>query len=325
MEELQNQKPIKKVFSRIGFALCVMLLLTAVLQVVWFAVGKDNWMAGSSWGMWLGTFVPLYLVGAPVCCLMLRPLPAAPPAEQKIGIRKFLTLLPICYFLTYAGSLAGTMLSQALSGGEAQNALENYAFDTNPIKILVMVILAPLVEEFIFRKLIIDRTAKYGEKLAVVLSALAFGLFHTNLYQFFYAFALGLVFGYIYVRTGRLRYTAVIHGIINFLGSVLAPFILSTVDLEALSSIDPNATEEELLALYSGMMPGILYYFLYVVFLLAVVIAGFVLFLRNIEKLPWKEAPEQLPKGKGVRTAYLNAGMIVFLLICSLFTVLALF
>ena len=44
-----------------------------------------------------------------------------------------------------------------------------------------------------FRKLLIDRIVPFGQRVAVVVSGLAFGLFHGNFYQFFYAFSLGAV------------------------------------------------------------------------------------------------------------------------------------
>ena len=43
-----------------------------------------------------------------------------------------------------------------------------------------------------------------------------------NLFQFFYAFLLGLMFGYVYTRTSKLRYSTAMHMIINFNGGVLA-------------------------------------------------------------------------------------------------------
>ena len=49
------------------------------------------------------------------------------------------------------------------------------------------VVLAPVMEELIFRKVLIDRTIVYGDKAAVVLSGLLFGVFHGNFHQFFYA------------------------------------------------------------------------------------------------------------------------------------------
>ena len=60
-----------------------------------------------------------------------------------------------------------------------------YATESNMmVTFLYMVICAPILEEYIFRKLIVDRTVKYGQGVAIVLSGLMFGLFHGNLNQF---------------------------------------------------------------------------------------------------------------------------------------------
>jgi len=211
-----------------------------------------------------------------------------------------------------------------LSGGTAENTLVDYAMDSNPVKILVMVILAPLIEEYIFRKQIIDRTRRYGEKLAVFLSALMFGLFHLNLFQFFYAFGVGWLFGYIYLRTGRLRYPVLLHGIVNFMGSVVAPFMLSLVDMEALAQMDVNATAEQIMEQYGHMLPGLLAIMLYAMVLVGLAITGLVLLILKCRKLVWKEADAQLPRRTGVRTAYLNLGMIVYILLCVAMIVLTL-
>lgn len=320
-ESLCEIKPVRKVFSRIGLALCVILVVTSVLQILWGVIptliwGEGNWLTSSSWGMWLGTFVPIYLIAVPVGLLLLRRLPAEAPGSSKLGAKNFLIYLLIAIFLMYGGNYIGTMLSSILSGGSAENGLMDYAMDTNPLKIVVMVILAPLIEEYVFRKQILDRTRKYGEKIAVFLSALAFGLFHLNLFQFFYAFLLGWLFAYIYMRTGRLRYPVILHGIVNFMGSVAAPFVLSLVDMEALANMDVNATAEEILALYGDMLPGLLVYILYAMLLMGLAIAGLVLLIVKCRKLVWKEADAQLPKGTAVKAVYLNAGMVVYILLC---------
>ena len=80
------------------------------------------------------------------------------------------------------------------------------AWPTSPCRrtsgtLFFLVIVGPIFEEWLFRKQLIDHTRKYGEKTAILLSGLAFGLFHMNLFQFFYAFLLGLMFGYVYTRT----------------------------------------------------------------------------------------------------------------------------
>lgn len=329
MDETYELKPARKVFSRIGLAFCVILIAATALQFAFVLIpaaiwGKDNWLATSSWGFWLSTFVPLYAFAIPAGLLLLRKLPAQKPQDQKFGIKHFLVIFPICVFLMIAGSLLGNILSALLSGGTAENALNDYAMDTNPLKILFMVVLAPLLEEYVCRKQIIDRTLRYGEKTAVVLSAAVFGLLHQNLFQFFYAFALGLVFGYIYTRTGRLRYTVILHAIVNFMGSVIAPWILTLVDLEAIAGLDPMLPPEELLGVYMEILPGLLVLLGYLFIYYGLAFAGFVLLIVMWRKQQWKPIDTQLPKGTAFKTVYLNAGMIIYVLICVATTALAL-
>lgn len=306
-------KPVRKVFSRIGIALSVFLAVAAALQALWFSVPA---LSEPGWSMWIGTFAPMYLIGVPVGLLLLKPLSAKAPQDHRLDAKDFMVFLLISFCIMYAGNLIGTFLSYILSGGTAENALMDFAMDNNPLKILFVVILAPLIEEYLFRKQLIDRTRSYGEKTAVFLSAFTFGLFHLNLFQFFYAFGLGLVFAYIYVRTGRLRYSTILHSIINFLGSVAAPYILTQVDLEALESIDVTATTEEIMALYAGMMPGLAFYLLYAMVLLGLSITGLVFLILKSRKLVWRDADDQIPKGKVIQSVYWNTGMVLFILLC---------
>lgn len=318
---LDQYKPIRKSFSQIGWALSVILVISSLLQGIWLAVpemiwGEENWFTASNLGKWIGTFAPIYLIGVPAGLLLFKKLPADAPQSGKLGGKNFIIFLLIAFPLMYGGNIIGTVLSALLSGGSAENTIVEYAMDTNPLKIVVMVILAPLIEEYVFRKQIIDRTRKYGEKTAVFLSALTFGLFHLNLFQFFYAFGLGLLFAYLYTRTGRLRYPVLIHSIVNFMGSVVAPLVLSVVNLEALTQMDPNATAEQIMTQYGDMLPGMLVYMLYAMLLMGLSVVGLVLLILKCRRLVWKEAKAQLPQGTGIKTVYLNVGMIVYILLC---------
>lgn len=322
-------KGARKTFSRIGLAMCTILVVTTLLQTIWFFFpewlgGTAQQLAYSSWGMWLGTFVPQYLVAIPLALLVMRKLPAEKPQDQKLSAENFVILLPICFCVMYGGNIIGSVLSMILSGGNAQNAVEDYAMDTNPVKILFLVILAPLLEEYVCRKQIIDRTRQYGEKTAVFLSAFAFGLLHQNLFQFFYAFGLGLIFGYIYIRTGRLRYSVLLHSIINFFGGVVAPWIVSLIDLQALSGIDANMAPEEIMQIYGQNLPGLLVYMLYILFMLAMFLVGLVLLIIKCTKLQWTEGQTQLPKGAAAKTVYWNFGMALYILLCLTTMVLSL-
>ena len=85
---------------------------------------------------------------------------------------------------------------------------------------LVIAVAAPIFEEIVYRKLVIDRLRRYGDLFAVVVSGLIFGLIHGNFSQFFYATLLGFLFALVYLYSGKLRYTIALHIAINFIGSV---------------------------------------------------------------------------------------------------------
>jgi membrane protease YdiL (CAAX protease family) len=82
-------------------------------------------------------------------------------------------------------------------------------------------IVAPVCEELIFRKILLDRLRPFGDKIALLYSGFAFGLFHTNFGQFLFASVLGLILGYVVIKTGKIWYAIALHFIVNFFGSVV--------------------------------------------------------------------------------------------------------
>ena len=125
----------KRSYSRIGLSLLTIFLVGTILQLLMAAIppiiwGEDNFLTASSWGLWIITFVPIYVVAFPLGLLMLRKLPASTPAPQKIGAKRFLGYIPLCFFLMYAGNIIGIGLSSFFSGGTAENAILEYAMDS---------------------------------------------------------------------------------------------------------------------------------------------------------------------------------------------------
>lgn len=326
----ENLKPVRKTFSIIGFSLCIYIAIGIVMQLAFINVpgliwGYDNWYYNTTWGQWISSFVPMYGIALPVFALIMHFLPKQKPIENKLSFGKMFVYFLISYCIIYAGSIIGTVLSFVFSGGMAENQVAELAMDMSPIKVVVMVILAPIFEELIFRKIILDRIGKYGEKTGVILSALAFGLLHQNLFQFFYAFGVGLIFGYIYMRTGKIRYSVILHTIINFMGSVIAPCLLNLFDLEKLLNMTQTVTSDELMPFLMEILPGLLVYLLYTMLLYGIIIAGFVLLIIKITRFKWQHSALELPKGTVFKTVYLNAGMICYILVCTVFIILALF
>ena len=298
-------------FGRIGAGACVMLAvwvaLNMALSMMLVQAMGQNAVNAPIWLQFLISSGPLYLIAMPMGLMLMKAVPELPTRRFPMTPGRFFTLLLMCLPIMYGGSIIGNLLSMALSGGTAQNAIADLAMANDPAMIVFGVILGPIFEEWMFRKQIISRTRRYGEKLSILLSALMFALFHLNLFQFFYAFGLGLMFGYVYMRTSQLRYSIAMHMIINFNGSVLAPWVLSQVDLEALATTDttdPAAAQALLAQNGAGMMlvSG------YGLLLIALSIAGLVLLVTKRRTFEFYTTPEQLPKGLGGQTAFGQPG-----------------
>ena len=86
------------------------------------------------------------------------------------------------------------------------------------VNFLGVAILAPIIEEFVFRGVIMSRLAKHGNGFAVVVSGLIFGLAHSDVVSVVFATIVGLAFGWIYLKTGNLWVTIFVH----FLNNALA-------------------------------------------------------------------------------------------------------
>ena len=264
------------------------------------------------------SMIPTYAVSMPLMMLLIRTIPAAPkkPAvNMRIG-HWFITLL-ICFSGMYLSNILGNIITQLIGlakGGTVGNDLLDIVSNTGIITtIVIMVILAPVMEELIFRKLLIDRIVTYGEGTAVLMSALFFGLFHGNLNQFAYAFVLGLIFGFIYVKTRTVRYTIPLHMVINFMGSVLSMIVLRASGYEELARVmteDPGALTSYMMEALPGLMILIAYAFL----LIGATIAGLVLFFVNLKKFVCYPGTVVIPKGKRFSICILNVGMILFTL-----------
>ena len=81
----------------------------------------------------------------------------------------------------------------ARQGGQGEETL-------TPLLALYICLVGPVLEELIYRGVLLQRLRPFGAGTAVVLSALCFGLMHHDLYQGLAAFWCGLVFGYTALR-----------------------------------------------------------------------------------------------------------------------------
>ena len=87
---------------------------------------------------------------------------------------------------------------------------------------LVMAITPAICEELLFRGLIFSGLRRYGAWPAIVISSLLFALAHASIYRLLPTFCLGLLLGYVVLRTGSIYCSMLIHALNNGVAVTLA-------------------------------------------------------------------------------------------------------
>lgn len=124
-------------------------------------------------------------------------------------------------------------------------ALPDFMEDTffeianEPLGIVSMALLAPLVEEMMFRGAIQNYFMRTSSNpwIGIIVTALIFGIVHMNPQQIVYATLLGVVFGWIYYRTRSLLPVITGHVLNNSI-AVISMKIFGAEDMEAVTVDD---------------------------------------------------------------------------------------
>ena len=143
------------------------------------------------------------------------------------------------------GGMAFCMVAQMMAvilsinfsiiGFDINDAVDT-TYGTKPLDVVMNSIctamIPALVEEFAYRGVVLGALKKYDTNLAIIGSAYLFGMLHGNLAQIPFAFALGIVFAYIRVKTDSMMPNILIH-----FGNNFYAVIISTIDEVAPDSI----------------------------------------------------------------------------------------
>lgn len=292
----------RRQFSRLGWTYVVFFLISTGLQLVTSVVAMALENAGVASmnmdaAMLLSQF-SMYGIGFPVFYILIRRIPAWKMTKpHAIDAGQMILIVVFCFGLTYMGNIVGQFLMNVvgiLRGAAIDNPVDSLVSRLSPwVMFTTTVLVAPVMEELMFRKLLIDRTVQYGQKVAVIVSGVGFGLFHGNFFQFFYACAIGMVFAYLYSSTGKIRYSIVLHMIINFVGGFLALFLVQ------------GLAEEKAWAVIGVLLQTVL--------MIGSVIAAIVLACIYGKRLRWFPAWTERPERGMGKAILLAPGVLGFL------------
>ncbi|MBE6644393.1 MAG: CPBP family intramembrane metalloprotease [Ruminococcaceae bacterium] len=320
-------KIAKGVFSRFHAALLAYILSAYAISilaelVLLFTLGADGMTAfinNHVYVGWLLSFLPMYLFGLPVFYLIIKDMKTVQLEKTKMGAAEFFSMFLICQLCITVGSIIGNTLNNFFGVLKGSSVTDHTSelISSMPIwlTILVVVIIGPVIEELIFRKLMIDRLSRYGNTVAILVSAISFGLFHGNLYQFFYAALVGIVFGFMYAKTRNVIYPILMHVLVNFLGSVIPSLLTDRLnELITMMSSLYEGIEVDMSRFFKNLMIAGSYSAIQY----AMIIGGAVMLYKFIRSKKYKirdYCEYRLPLDRAANIIIVNAGSIAFLVI----------
>ncbi len=121
-------------------------------------------------------------------------------------------LITLCLGLQLAAGILAAIIEMILNAFGLESAAPDLSattsFGANLLMSFYACLLGPVLEELLYRGVLLQSMRKYNERLAIFLSALIFGLMHQNYQQFLLGFLLGIPLAVV-----TLKYDSVIPSI----------------------------------------------------------------------------------------------------------------
>ncbi|MDE7229888.1 MAG: CPBP family intramembrane metalloprotease, partial [Oscillospiraceae bacterium] len=184
--------------------------------------------------------------------------------------------------------LIGSLFARGTAVGDSFHATEDLFtavsdMPTAVVTFIQLAVIAPIFEELWFRGLVMESLRPYGNGFAILISAILFGLTHSNFEQFFYATALGVFLGYIAVSTRSIVTTTIMHAMFNSISGVMVLLSADESVGDYLLAEDPSTVE---------VTPGIALYTAWMVLVLLLMAVGIIMLIYKLIKIKKYRVPK---------------------------------
>lgn len=136
----------------------------------------------------------------------------------------------MAYIAQYIAVIIETLLGISQGSENTQTIID--ITRAAPLFMIIPALVAPIVEEIIFRKIIFGTLyKKVNFFIAAIISALIFGIIHGEPAHILIYSSMGFVFAYLYVKTKRIIVPIIVHMTLNSI-SVIVQLSLSPEELQ---------------------------------------------------------------------------------------------
>lgn len=229
---LENKKTIRKHANRVGVGVLCFLAAPLVLSLGLGITGLyDFYFEDFSFQYCVEMILMVFFLFLPfllIYCMGNK--------EEKetvlLSLEKpsftgvFLLTIPFGLMLCIAGDYISSWISTLFEMvGITLTSVPDYDVPTSGGALFLFafstIVPPAIIEEFAMRCVTMQPLRKYGDKFAIVMTALVFGLMHRNAVQGIFAFIAGLVFGYIAVIADSVWPSVIVHALNNAFAVVI--------------------------------------------------------------------------------------------------------
>ncbi len=168
--------------------------------------------------------VCLYGIGLGLFSLIIKNISIKKVDKKKIPGKTII----LCFLLQFTAIVVLVIITNILLAAGMTHVTTEIA-STSFYMLFMLLIFNPVIEEIVFRKMFADRLYKYGESFYILVSSFCFAIVHgvsLGIPQIVYTFILGMIWSYLYVKTGNLVLVILMHASSNLFGSVISQTLM---------------------------------------------------------------------------------------------------
>ena len=143
--------------------------------------------------------------------------------NEKLNVKDFNTYFALVFFI---GNICNLLIISIFKFKGRTPLINEPLY----IDVIMAVFVAPILEEIVFRGVIMNNLKKYGIRVAIIINSLLFGLSHYNIEMIVPAFLTGIIFSYVAYKYS-IKYSILIHFFINAITKTSQVLAILRIDI----------------------------------------------------------------------------------------------
>lgn len=143
--------------------------------------------------------------------------------NEKLNVKDFNTYFALVFFI---GNICNLLIISIFKFKGRTPLINEPLY----IDVIMAVFVAPILEEIVFRGVIMNNLRKYGIRVAIIINSLLFGLSHYNIEMIVPAFLTGIIFSYVACKYS-IKYSILIHFFINVITKTSQVLAILRIDI----------------------------------------------------------------------------------------------